>query len=302
MDEKRASYSLRAPGSPGKTATLRLPGRDSFPGVDDHLVEPEVTRDEIINGRRVVAMPALPPHADRHGGLGYVLGAHVATGYTMAVDLLTRHDVDSDFASDACIYKDGVDPATGTRYLEEIAFEAVSEQNEKDVAEKAVVMYHRGVRRIFAVFVKGRRRVCEWSPENQSWRPLDVRSRIEDPCLATPLAVAALLDAAVADNTVAEALVAKGNPVIRKREVAAQAQGKAEGLVQGKAEGLAQGKAEGRAEGIAESILKFLEARGVAVSLAQRQEILRCHDLDRLDRWLRRAALASSADEVMSEP
>jgi hypothetical protein len=120
MDEKRVAHRLAAPAASGSTSALRLPGRGSFPGVDDHLVEPEITRDEIINGRRVVAMPAEPPHANRHGGLGYVLGAHVAPGYIMAVDLLTRQGVDSDFASDACIYKGGVEPATGMRYLEEI--------------------------------------------------------------------------------------------------------------------------------------------------------------------------------------
>jgi hypothetical protein len=283
MDEKRASFRLSAPAASGSTSALRLPGRDAFPGVDDHLVEPEVTRDEIINGRRVVAMPALPPHADKQVDLDYLLRAHAAPGYRVAADLLTRHAVDSDFASDACLYKEGVDPATGARHLEEFAFEVVSEQNEKVVREKAAAMHRRGVRRIFAIFVKGRQRVCEWSPESHGWTPLAADSRIEDRCLAVPLSVAALLDAASADNAVAEALIAKGNPAILKREDAAEARGKAIGLAQGK-------------------VLGILEARGIAVSLAQRQEILRCQDLDRLDRWLRRAALTSSADEVLAEP
>jgi hypothetical protein len=60
-----------------------------------------------------------------------------------------------------------------------------------------------------------------------------------------------------------------------------------------------EGKAEGRVEGIATSILRFLEKRGITVSPDQRQEILRCADLDRLDRWLDRAALATTADEVL---
>ena len=50
------------------------------------------------------------------------------------------------------------------------------------------------------------------------------------------------------------------------------------------------------------NVLKFLEARGIPVSETQRQEILRCQDLDRLNLWLDRAAVASSADEVTSEP
>lgn len=285
MDEKRSAYSLRAPGRTASTAALRLPGRSSFPGVDDHLVEPEVTRDEIIGGRRVVASPAKLPHATQHTRLDYVLQAHVVPGYSGAADLLTRHDEESDFASDTCLAKDGIDPATGARYLEEIAFEVVSEQSEQSVTEKALRMHQRGVRRIFAILVKGQR-VCEWSPESETWFRLDADSRIEDPCLVAPLAVEALLDAAAADNAVVEALVAKGNPVIRKREAAAEA----------------RGKEEGKTEGKAEDILKVLEARGLAVSVAQRQKILRCRDLTQLDRWLLRAALASSAAEVTAKP
>jgi hypothetical protein len=277
MSEDRTGYSLKAPGSGGAGSPMRLPGRGSFPGVDDHLVVPETTRDEIIGGRRVVASPAQPPHAILHSDLDYVLRAHAAPGFRTAADLLTRHDEESDFATDVCVFKDGIDPATSTRYLEEIAFEVVSEQTERNVTEKAIRMHRRGVRRIFAVVIKGQR-VCEWSPESQSWFPLDMSSRIEDPCLVAPLSVAALLDAAAADNAVVEALVAKGNPALRKREAAAEA------------------------KGIAEAILKILETRGIAMSAPQRQEVLGCRDLDQLDRWLRRAALASSADEITPEP
>lgn len=190
-------------------------------------------------------------------------------GYIAAVDLLTRHDQESDFASDVCLFRDGVDPATGARYLEEIAFEVVSEQNERWVTEKARRMQRRGVRRIFTVWVKTHR-VCGWSSGSESWRSLEAGARIEDPCLVAPLAVAALLDAAMAEYAVVEALAAKGSPAIRDRDAAV--------------------KAEGKAEGQAEAVLEILAARGVAMSAAQRQEILRCHDLDRLGRWLRRAA------------
>jgi hypothetical protein len=272
MDERRSPYSLKAPGSrDADGAPMHLPGRTPFPNVDDHLVQPEITRDEMIGGRRIVAHPAKEPHADQHSDLDYVLHAHAASGYRSSSDLLTRHDFDSDFASDACVRKEGLDPETGRRYLEEIAFEVVSEQNEQVVSEKAPRMYRRGVRRIFAIFVKAGQ-VCEWSPESRSWSPMDPGSRIEDPCLAIPLEVAALLDAAAADHAVIEALAAKGNPAIRQRD----------------------------AKSKAEAILSVLEARGIAVSAAQRQEILRCADLTRLDLWLRRAALAASAEEVIA--
>lgn len=158
----------------------------------------------------------------------------------------------------------------------------MSEQTEREAAEKALVMSRRGVRRIFALFIKGPRRVCECSPQTENWRPLDPGSSIEDPCLVTPLAVKALLDAAEAHKAVLAALAAQGNSALLEREAAAEARGEARG--------------EARA------ILKILEARGLAVSEAQREEILGCHDLERLDRWLRRAALVSSAAEITSEP
>jgi hypothetical protein len=283
MDEHRAPFRLQAPARGG--SSLRLPGRDSFPSLEDHLVQPEVTRDEVIGGRRVVASPAHPPHAQRHGRLGYVLGALVASGYVLALDQLTRWDEDSDFASDACIYKDGIDPATGVRHLEEIAFEVVSEQSARNVTEKAERMHRRGVRRIFGVWVKGVSRVCEWSPQTRSWSPLSPESQIEDRCMVAPLTVAALLDAASAESAVVEALAAKGSPALLSRESAAQARGVTEGM----------------AAGAAASLLRILEARGLSVSGAQREEILRCRDLERLNRWLQRAVLASRTDEILAE-
>jgi type II secretory pathway component PulK len=122
--------------------------------------------------------------------------------------------------------------------------------------------------------------------EIQRQRPLGPDARIEDPCLVTPFKVAALLDAAKADHAVVEALAAKGSPAIRERDAVVKA----------------EGRAEGRIAGIAESVLEILEARGIPVSEAQRQEILSCQDSDRLSRWLRRAVLVSSAGEVTSEP
>lgn len=289
MDEKRAGYNLKAPGASSASA-LHLPGRAGFPGLDDHLVAPEVSRDEVIKGRRVVAHPALEAHGDKHGELDFVVRGLVAPGYQMSTDLLTRMGSQSDFASDTSIRKKGKDPATGSRYLEEIAFEVVSTQSAVDVTEKAEEMHKRGVRRIFAIFVKGPQRVCEWSPRDRRWMHLDADTLIEAPCLITPLSVSALLNAALADSAVVKAMKAKGNPDILEMETAARASGREEG------------RAEGEAIGMVKAILKILEARGIAVSPAQREEIGRCSDLARLSRWVVRASLAASADEVATEP
>ena len=174
----------------------------------------------------------------KHTDLDYVLRAHVAPGYRAAADLLTRHDEDSDFASDACVLKEGVDPATGRRYLEEIAFEVVSEQNERDVTEKAVADAPprraadlRGLRQGPRGSASGPRRAgagARWMPARGSripawWRRWPWRLCSMPPWPTTPWS---------------EALVAKGNPVIRKREAAAEARGRGEGKAEGRAEGM----------------------------------------------------------------
>jgi predicted transposase YdaD len=97
---------------------------------------------------------------------------------------------------------------------------------------------------------------------------------------------------------VVKAMKAKGNPEILEMETAARTSGQEEGRIEGEA----KGRAEGEAIGMVKAILKMLEARGIAVSPAQREEIGRCSDLARLSRWVVRAALAVSADEVAAEP
>ncbi|MGN9836785.1 hypothetical protein ACTMTI_01550 [Nonomuraea sp. H19] len=52
------------------------------------------------------------------------------------------------------------------------------------------------------------------------------------------------------------------------------------------------------AEGEAEAILLFLEARGIPVSDEGRTRITECTDLDVLKSWIRKAAIARSADEI----
>lgn len=88
------------------------------------------------------------------------------------------------------------------------------------------------------------------------------------------------------------------------------AQGVAAGRVEGRAQGRAEGKTEGRAEGRAEAealtnakaVLAVLEARGLAVTEAQRERVLECVDLTKLERWLRRAATAKTAAAIFTQP
>jgi hypothetical protein len=181
-----------------------------MPRLDEHLV-PGETREEIVRGQRILAAPAREPHADPHARLDYLISGAAASGYVTSSDLLTRAGPDSEFASDTCVRRKGIDPATGTRYLEELAFEVVHTQTLRDITTRAEDLTTRGVRRLIAVFVK-KREVAEWSADTKSWVPLPLDSTLADPVLARPVAVRAVFDAGLADNEVVESLAAKGNP------------------------------------------------------------------------------------------
>jgi hypothetical protein len=262
MDPKPpGSRMLLAPPPPGSSGALRLPPAHEPPPLDEHIVRPE-TREQLVRGRKVLAMPALPPHGDRHFKLDYVIGAHVKEGYVGSTDLLTRSAESSDFATDTCIRRAGIDPRTNTRYLEELAFEVVNEQSMRDITEQAQDLTARGVRRVVAIFVK-KGDVCEWSAQAGAWKKLDPEGTFQDPTLARPLKVKELLDAAEADNAVARALLAKKNPVL----VSLEAKSREAGHEAGHKEGRKEGHKEGREEGLLRAI--ELTCQGLGVELTE---------------------------------
>lgn len=236
MDPK-PSYAgmMLAPPPPGSSGALRAPAAHEPPRIDERLVKPE-TREEMVRGRRVHAMPANPEHGDRHFELDYVIRAHVKEGYVGSTDMLTRVSEGSDFATDTSVRRRGIDPATGARYLEELAFEVVNEQSAREMTERAEDLTARGVRRLIAIFVK-KGEVCEWSPKKGAWQKLDPEGTFADPVLARPLQVKELLDAVGADNAVARALLAKNNPVLSD----ARTESRKLGLAEGERKGLMQG-------------------------------------------------------------
>jgi hypothetical protein len=80
------------------------------------------------------------------------------------------------------------------------------------------------------------------------------------------------------------------------------AQGRAEGRTEGRTEGLTEGLTKGRTEEAARAVLTVLRARGFVVPDAVRERILAQKDPERLERWLEKAAVAASANEVLDEP
>lgn len=71
---------------------------------------------------------------------------------------------------------------------------------------------------------------------------------------------------------------------------------------QGRTEGRTEGHTEGRVEDAVSALLTVLRARGIAVPDAARERILAQKDTERLERWLERAAVATSLAEVWGDP
>jgi hypothetical protein len=76
------------------------------------------------------------------------------------------------------------------------------------------------------------------------------------------------------------------------------AQGRQEGLQEGLQKGRLEGRQEGLQEGERAALLEVLDARGLQVDAAARQQILSCSDLSQLKRWLRKALTVRSAQEL----
>ena len=256
-------------------------GEPPVPPVDARLVEPE-TRFEIIDGETLYVPPADEPHGSRHSKVSALLEAHAADGYDVASDMLTRTSKTGDMAPDASVFPSARDPRTGGRQIEELAFEVVSTESLGHAAIKARALTSRGVRRVFAVDVE-RRAALAWSRETNTWEILPRDGFITDPALSAPLPVRALVDASKADDAMAAALITKKNPVIEEAIVAGEGRGQKRGQLEGKIT----------------SLLLLMEARGLTLSKKEEKRVRAADDEATLDAWIRRAACAKSADDVL---
>jgi hypothetical protein len=273
-----------------------MPGSGSshsaWPRVSDYVVEPEADI-ELFQGQIREVLHAGPLHSQQLNQVSYVLGACVAPGHGVDVDLLTRQDAENNFASDLCIRKDGIDPDTDDRYLEELVFEIKSIRDPDELEQRTRIMARRGVRRIFAIPVHGHPAgidlvagpVAEWMPAEERWQTYRDDELIADPCLFEPVPVRALLDAVEADDAVARALLHKGNPV----------------LVRHIEEAWKEGLKEGKERAARELIRLIMHTRGLAMDAAARARVAACSDLAVLERWAVRAALGASTSELFSD-
>jgi hypothetical protein len=211
------------------------------------------------------ALPVQP-----HGQVYVVLHTYVAAGYDIEIAPLVRAPDGRSHGSDIRVRKNGMDPATGDRHVEELAF-AVESQHARavDAGESHVqALVARGVRRIFSITgaagsparaaaearsASGRQTravrrpgpLREWAAARGGWRTYGDDAVIVDPCLSEPVPVRALLDAIEADRAVARALIDRRVDVIEEYGTRRYAAGKDDGYRAGSSEGYRAGKDEG---------------------------------------------------------
>jgi hypothetical protein len=156
-------------------------------------------------------------------------------------------------------------------------------QDEVKLQEKIADLLAAGTKFLWIVRLSGPRRV-EVHEHGKKMRTVLPGGQLTAPgVLKNPVAIEALYDRDAAERATLTNL-------IQKRGF--------EDLEAVLDTGRAEGRTEGRAEGLAAAILAVLEARGIRVTKAARDRIVRCTDAAELDRWVRRAAVVQKAAEL----
>jgi hypothetical protein len=275
-----ASLKIRPASAPPDRRPTRRSARPErrlrvLPDVDERLVMPEM-RYEAVGGRVAYVAPSDEAHGSRHSKVSALLEVCAGEDYDVASDMLTRTSRTGDMAPDASVFPRARDPRTGGRQIEELAFEVVSKESLEHAGKKARALVERGVRRVVAIDV-GRRRALVWSRETNAWEMLPRDGVIEDQALAVPLPIPALVDAVKADDALAQALIAKKNPVIDTALRGARLQGKIEAL------------------------LAVLGARGFRLSKKAEKQIRAEEDEATIEAWLRRSVSCASIEELLGK-
>ncbi len=287
----RTPPMLFAPGSSSTAAYA--PGRDQrLPAVDERLVAPE-SHAEIVDGVLYRTMGSNQPHGTRHFTATGLFFGVLAEGYEGAVDMLTRADDDTDAAPDISVFPSGEDEETGGRKLEEIAFEVLDTERMSHATKKVEKLAARGVRRLFAIRV-AERKVYQWDHAHGDWTEFADGDHITDRCFRVPLPVAAFVDRVLADDTVAEALLAAKNRVLTRALKDERDAGQRAGQRAGRDEGLR----EGALRSARTMLLALLETRG-PLTEAHRRRVMACDDEGALTAWFTRALAGESAEALL---
>lgn len=270
--------------APGATAhAVSAPSHERAvrtPPIDENVLA-ENCGYEIVDGQVYELSPADEDHGTEHFNLPGLFKHCLKPEFKGTVDMLTRPSKGSNFAPDVSILKRARDPETDGRHVEEVIFEVIDSESRKHVSDKTRQLIARGVRRAFLIDTN-QRSVSEWSRQTDGWVRLGDEAVIDDPCLAVPVPARALLDEATNEDVVAEAMVARNNPIIAHAVSDAEQRGEQRGELRGRREAL-------------RSVAK---AAGVTISDDDQARIDACVDTSTLDAWIARAVTARSADAI----
>lgn len=188
----------------------------------------------------------------------------------------------SDFATDVSVRKKGINPETGERYLEELSFEIVNEQTKKAIENKAQDLVRRGVRRVFAIFVKTGQ-TSEWSRVERCFVPMAKDAVFDDPVLVRPMVVRALADRTLAQFELIRTLEKAKHPEIERIRQEGHKKGVDEGDVQGRRAMLCE-LLEDQFGALPASVLLRIESG----------------DIEQIRAWTKKMRNATSLDDVFT--
>ena len=166
-------------------------------------------------------------------------------------------------------------------------------QDEQDLATKLQELLDAGTRYIWVVRLTGPRRV----EVHQAGKKMSLAHPGEElrapGALANPVPVEALYDGEVGREVILRNLLQrKGFDSLEAVE--------AEGEARGRVEGEAQGRVEGEAQGLRDAVVAVLTARGFAVGDDLRTALSGAQDPVFLRSIVQRAAVAASAEEILT--
>ncbi|HEY8379242.1 MAG TPA: hypothetical protein VIK91_22265, partial [Nannocystis sp.] len=166
-------------------------------------------------------------------------------------------------------------------------------QDEAELKAKIAELLAGGTRLVWVVRLSGPLRVEVHAP-GKPVRVVGADDELTAPgILANPVPVRALVDTN-------EATVAALRNLLSKYGYRSVEEIEAKNRAAGKAEGRAEGHVEGKVAGKAEALLAVLAARGLIPDDARAAEIRATRDEALLQRWIARAAVATTIDAVFA--
>lgn len=258
--------------------TLNAPG----PFRAEHI--PEGSPYELSNGHPVLCLPT-----GRRGGRSNLLGGQVLetdpSVKTAGVDVGFSPDPRHLRAPDVSVGDFANEPGWAPGAPPLAVEYADTGQDEGELQQKIAELLAAGTKHVWVVRLMGPQRV-EVHEKGRKMRLAKPGEELKAPgILKNPVPVLALFDREAAhEATLRNLLQRRGY----------------ESLDAVRAEAEAQGEIRGEIKGRQEALFAVLGARGLAVSEAERAQILAAQELGELDQWIVRAATAGAVAEVLA--